>query len=114
VTTAAAGRPGLVRRTAAIAVLAVALLFTVGLPAASAQTTVPVPTTAGVDLDECINSNPPPGCGQKPESPGDPGGSEQLALFGVMIAGLVFIGIVVGRSVVRRERATRAMGPTGR
>jgi hypothetical protein len=67
-----------------------------------------------VDLSECVNSNPPPGCGQKPQSPGDPGGSEQLALFGVMIAGLVFIGIVVGRSVVRRERATRAVGPMGR
>jgi hypothetical protein len=90
------------------------LLLTLGLPAASAQTTVPVPTTSGVDLSECVNSNPPPGCGQKPRSPGDPGGSEQLAVFGVMIAGLVFIGVVVGRSVVRRERQTRAMGPTGR
>jgi hypothetical protein len=106
------------RHRGVLVVLAVALVLAAGVPAASAQTTAPVPTTvattAGVDLDQCVNSNPPPGCGQKPESPGDPGGSEQLALFGVMIAGLVFIGIVVGRSVVRRERATRAMGPTGR
>jgi hypothetical protein len=45
--------------------------------------------------------------GAAPDSPGDPGGWEQLALFGVIVAGLGAVGLLVWRS----SRRARAQGP---
>jgi hypothetical protein len=56
-------------------------------------------------LTECISSNPPPGCGRTPTSPGDRGGWQQLVLFGVMMGGMSVIFWRVTRAVRRRETA---------
>lgn len=57
-------------------------------------------------LSECISSNPPPGCGREPTGPGDRGGWQQLALFGVMTSGMGLIFWRVSRAVRRRDAAT--------
>ncbi len=66
-------------------------------------------TTYVYDLQEdpaqCINSNPRPNCGKAPEQPGDRGGWLQYTVFGIMIAGLSFIGFKMFRGVARRDRA---------
>lgn len=54
-------------------------------------------------LTECISSNPPPGCGRTPTSPGDRGGWQQLVLFGVMMSGIGVIFWRVSRAVRRRD-----------
>ncbi len=54
-------------------------------------------------LTECISSNPPPGCGRVPTGPGDRGGWQQLALFGVMVSGMSVIFWRVSRAVRQRE-----------
>ena len=54
-------------------------------------------------LSECISSNPPPGCGREPTGPGDRGGWQQLALFGVMTSGMGLIFWRVSRAVRRRD-----------
>lgn len=54
---------------------------------------------------ECINSNPRPGCGKKPQSSGDRGGWMQYTVFLVMLAGVGVIGSVLIRNVIRRDRA---------
>jgi len=41
--------------------------------------------------------------GRGPEQPGDPGGSEQLALLGVIVAGLGVMGLLVWRSSRRAK-----------
>jgi hypothetical protein len=58
-------------------------------------------------LTECISSNPPPGCGRAPTSPGDRGGWQQLVLFGVMMVGMSVIFWRVTRAVRRRETAVQ-------
>ncbi|MFM8856905.1 MAG: hypothetical protein ACKOI2_06815 [Actinomycetota bacterium] len=58
-------------------------------------------------LTECISSNPPPGCGRAPTSPGDRGGWQQLVLFGVMMSGISVIFWRVARAVRRREAAVQ-------
>lgn len=104
-------------RSAALG-LTVAVLTVAGPVLASsdsAATTAPpltVPVASGaptdtandfVDLDrelsECVgNSNPKPGCGRAPTHSGDRGSPMQWAVFGVMTAGIAFIGwrIVAG------------------
>ena len=57
------------------------------------------------DPSECINSNPRPNCGKKPQSSGDRGGWMQYTVFFVMIGAVGFIGTVIGRNVVRRDKA---------
>lgn len=57
------------------------------------------------DPSECINSNPRPNCGKKPQSSGDRGGWMQYTVFFVMIGSVGIIGTVIGRNVVRRDRA---------
>ena len=57
------------------------------------------------DPSECINSNPRPDCGKKPQSSGDRGGWMQYTVFFVMLAGVGFIGSVLIRNVIRRDRA---------
>jgi len=54
---------------------------------------------------ECINSNPRPDCGKKPQSPGDRGGWMQYTVFLVMLAGVGVVGSVLIRNVIRRDRA---------
>jgi len=54
---------------------------------------------------ECINSNPRPDCGKKPQSSGDRGGWMQYTVFLVMLAGVGFIASVLIRNVIRRDRA---------
>jgi hypothetical protein len=57
------------------------------------------------DPSECINSNPRPDCGKKPQSSGDRGGWMQYTVFLVMLAGVGFIASVLIRNVIRRDRA---------
>jgi hypothetical protein len=55
---------------------------------------------------QCINnSNPRPNCGRKPQSSGDRGGWMQYTVFFVMLGAVGFIGTVIGRNVVRRDKA---------
>lgn len=53
---------------------------------------------------------PRPGEGRAPDDPGEPGGWEQVALFGVIVAGLGVIATLVVRSV-RRNAAHRTRSP---
>ena len=57
------------------------------------------------DPSECINSNPRPNCGKKPQLSGDRGGWMQYTVFGVMIAALLTIGTVLVRNTMKRDRA---------
>jgi len=88
--------------------LAVTLLVALGVGAASAEaSSSPSPSTVSPDetlerpLEQCISALPPPGCGHKPEQPGDRGGWMQWTLFGLMILGLTFIGWRVVRGARR-------------
>lgn len=54
---------------------------------------------------ECINSNPRPDCGKKPQSSGDRGGWMQYTVFLVMVAGVGVVSSVLIRNVIRRDRA---------
>ena len=54
---------------------------------------------------ECINSNPRPDCGKKPQNSGDRGGWMQYTVFIVMLAGVGVVGSVLIRNVIRRDRA---------
>lgn len=56
------------------------------------------------DLTTCISSNPLPGCGREPTSPGDRGGWQQLLLFGIMLGGMAIIFVRVYFSVRSRDR----------
>lgn len=47
---------------------------------------------------------PKPSEGRTPENPGDPGGWEQLALFGVVTAGLATMAVLAWRSSLRARR----------
>jgi len=53
---------------------------------------------------ECINSNPRPDCGKKPQSSGDRGGWMQYTVFLIMLAGVGVVGSVLIRNVIRRDR----------
>ena len=57
------------------------------------------------DPSECINSNPRPNCGKKPQSSGDRGGWMQYTVFLIMLAGVGVVGSVLIRNVIRRDRA---------
>jgi hypothetical protein len=80
----------------------------------STDTTQPIdPTSAtttpdllsGMDYSACVGLYPKPGCGTKPVLSGDRGGNMQIAVFGILIAGMVFIGIRIARSVRARDKA---------
>ena len=53
---------------------------------------------------ECINSNPRPDCGKKPQSSGDRGGWMQYTVFLVMLGGVGAVSSVLIRNVIRRDR----------
>lgn len=105
------------RRLTIICVAAglVCAAWSAGIETGSA-TTVPEDsspdTTFVYDLEnepsQCIGFLPRPGCGKKPQQAGDRGGALQLAVFGVLMAGLGTIGTVVVRNVVRRDRIVNA------
>ena len=87
-----------------------ALLLTVGVLAvtavsASAQQTGAGATTTLPDLSACVNSEPLPTCGRVPQQPGDPGGSGQLILLGLVLAATAIISFVVARSTIRVTRS---------
>jgi len=102
-----------------IAPIACAVLLTlapIGLSAAHAADTPTDSSVAEVtestyvyDLvnepSECINSNPRPDCGKKPQSSGDRGGWMQYTVFLVMLAGVGVVSSVLIRNVIRRDRA---------
>ena len=80
----------------------------------STDTTLPIdPTSAttipdllsGMDYSACVGLYPKPGCGTKPVLSGDRGGNMQIAVFGVLIAGMAFIGMRIARSVRARDKA---------
>jgi hypothetical protein len=58
------------------------------------------------DVTTCISSNPLPGCGREPTSPGDRGGWQQLLLFAIMIIGMAVIFVRVYFSVRTRDRSS--------
>ena len=102
-----------------IAPITCAVLLTLapfGLSAAHAADTPTDSTVAEVtdstyvyDLvnepSECINSNPRPNCGRKPQSSGDRGGWMQYTVFLVMLGGVGAVSSVLIRNVIRRDRA---------
>jgi len=71
--------------------------------APTSETSVP-DLLSGMDYSACVGLYPKPGCGTKPVLTGDRGGSMQIAVFGILIAGMVFIGIRIARSVISRDR----------
>lgn len=73
--------------------------------------TVP-PNDDGLNLSTCVGLYPKPGCGTEPQASGDRGGGAQLALFGVLVAGLCVIGVRIARAVVARDRAIEAKQET--
>jgi hypothetical protein len=105
-------------RIAAIVLLAAMVLAivlgTVG--AATASPADPPPALPGTTTtvaqarpDRCEGSAlPQPGCGDEPGEPGDRGGVMQWLTFGIVIAGLATIGVVIVRSTARRDREKAA------
>jgi len=77
--------------------------------ATTTETTVFVYPLEG-DIDACIGLLQRPGCGIEPTQAGDRGGAMQVAVFGLILVGLVVIFGVVFRNVLRRDkqRAQRA------
>ena len=80
----------------------------------SSDTTQPFdPTSAttlpdllsGMDYSACVGLYPKPGCGTKPVLSGDRGGTMQIAVFGILIAGMAFIGLRIARRVRARDKA---------
>ena len=80
----------------------------------SSDTTQPIASTVdisvpdllnGMDYSACVGLYPKPGCGTKPVLSGDRGGAMQIAVFGILIVGMVFIGIRIARSVRARDKA---------
>ena len=69
----------------------------------TSATTIP-DSLGGMDYSACVGLYPKPGCGTKPVLSGDRGGTMQIAVFGVLIAGMAFIGIRIARSVISRDR----------
>ena len=57
------------------------------------------------DPSECVNSNPRPNCGKKPELSGDRGGPMQYAVFFTMLGAVGIIATVIVRNIIRRDRA---------
>ena len=60
---------------------------------------------SGMDYSACVGLYPKPGCGTKPVLSGDRGGNMQIAVFGILIAGMAFIGLRIARSVRARDKA---------
>ena len=72
--------------------------------APTSDTTIP-DLLNGMDYSACVGLYPKPGCGTKPVLNGDRGGAMQIAVFGILIAGMAFIAFRIARSVRARDRA---------
>jgi hypothetical protein len=95
-----------------LAVLVVASSFAGAEPAES-QTEAPdatVDTRPVIDDGSSPVNNilPRPNSGQAPDSPNDPGGWQQYLVFGLILAGLVVIVLLV----LRESRRARAVPPS--
>jgi hypothetical protein len=99
VTTARAVRAALAALVLTFGLLAVSIV------SASAQSTGTAATTTTIDLSSCVNSEPLPTCGRPPQQSGDPGGSGQLILLGLVLAATAIISFVVARSTIRVTRS---------
>jgi hypothetical protein len=105
----------------ALLLVLVAVIAFSGAPAtATLQPPSPPPTTVAdnpyipqdQNLSSCVSALPRPGCGSKSQ-----GGWRQTLVFGVVVAGLGFIGWRLVRSVRRRGapagRASASENPDG-
>jgi hypothetical protein len=72
--------------------------------APASETTLP-DVLNGMDYSACVGLYQKPGCGTKPVLSGDRGGPMQIAVFGILIAGMAFIGMRIARSVRARDKA---------
>jgi hypothetical protein len=93
-----------------LAPFGISAVHAVDVPTDSTVATAEVTDTTYVydlvnDPSECINSNPRPDCGKKPQSSGDRGGWMQYTVFLIMLAGVGVVGSVLIRNVIRRDRA---------
>jgi hypothetical protein len=95
-------------------VLAASLILGLSAPASAStppDTSPPDTVNDFMDLERdvttCISSNPLPGCGREPTSPGDRGGWQQLLLFVIMLSGMAVIFVRVYFSVRSRDRDPR-------
>jgi hypothetical protein len=95
----------------ALAIVGLALL--VGLLADDPPRSQQRPRENTAEKPEMI---PQPGSGRAPEQPGDPGGWQQAAVFGVMVAGMATLALLAWRSSVRarqrRATASQSKPPT--
>lgn len=57
------------------------------------------------NVSDCVGLYPKPECGTEPQLSGDRGGAMQYLTFGVIIVGLGIIMTVIGRNVIRTDRA---------
>lgn len=99
------------RRTLIVSALALVIVIVGGMAIVAITTdTGPRKDTQGQLAEEGgakPHIIPRPGEGQAPSAPNERGGSEQLALFGLMMVAMVGIGVVVFRGG-KRARAGRA------
>ena len=70
----------------------------------TSATTIP-DLLSGMDYSACVALYPKPGYGTKPVLSDDRGGAMQIAVFGILIAGMAFIAFRIARSVRARDRA---------
>ncbi|QXC59871.1 hypothetical protein KSP35_16005 [Aquihabitans sp. G128] len=99
------------RRTLVLSALALALVLIGGVAVVALTTddgTATDRTTQVSDEAAKPESIPQPGSGTAPKNAADRGGSEQLALFGVMLGGMVLIGVVIFRGG-KRAKAGRQL-----
>ncbi len=97
-----------IRRTILLIMSVVALTIGAGGPAVATVPPVATEENEYLDLErsvtECISALPKPGCGREPVDSGDRGGWQQLAVFGVLMAGMAGIGVRVAFAVRSRDR----------
>ena len=89
----------LVRPAVSMGLARRATVATTSAARSDATTTVPEPAPGA------FGAVPRPNSGTKPQASGDRGGSAQLALLGVITAGLAVIGIVIARSTKRHTQS---------
>jgi hypothetical protein len=84
--------------------VAVSLAPSFSVHAQTATTTTTVAMTDDGQVGQTKSVIPRPNSGSAPKQAGDRGGALQLALFGVLVLALAFIGAVIIRSTVRNSR----------